>query len=254
MPITSNNANITTMAKLAISAANGTTPNRAIEWTQRAGGKVGSVMDTGGTRGSLSHRHERTRNGASMVEYSFTTEPSFNDVAALLPLILGGSSSPFVTPENVTTLPYFSLFESLGVQEWTYAGCKFDSATFTFSQGSFLSLSLGLRGKSATAGTVSGLSALAVPAETPFICEDSTCSIDGSNYEIKAFSLTVSNNLLVRFANSLTPTDIKPVDLAVAWQLALPYNSDTTGVYNAINATGADISLTMNNGTNTINF
>lgn len=256
MAITADNALVTTYSKFAISAGGGTTVSKAFEWQSLNYGKRATVMDTGGSRASRGHILQRLRDGAYTVGGSWMGDPGVSTLNAWLPLITGDSSGPYETQILGSALPAFSVFlDHLSGTQFTGAGNKVASATFSSSQGNFLSLAVAMEGKTWAAGSVTGLSALALEEDKPFIFEDASITIAGSAYEIRAFSLTLNNSLITDiFRNSLTRAAIPSGDLLVDLSLALPYNSDTEALRGAIGASGADVSLTLNNGTNSLNI
>lgn len=239
--------NITTYSKIAISQSN--PPTTTFEYQGGLNfGKRGSVMETGGTRGTRSHVVERTRNGIYTVGGTVNLQPGPAELDILLPLIAGGTKSANNIPIT-ETLPYFYVGVERLAQQYLYDGCKVASATFSGSTGNFLNLALAIEGKTETPGAITGLSASVPSLATPYVFHDAALTIGGTTYQFKEFSYTHDNGLILdRFMNSVTRTDIPEGDRHVSVSLSAPFTSDTIGLYDT-GATSAAVVITLTNGT-----
>jgi hypothetical protein len=210
-------------------------------------GKSQPIMKTAGVRGTRSHVVERTRMGLIAVGGSVNLIPGPADLDLLLRLITGSTKSGnnFAIAETIEE--FYVGVDKIAAQ-YLYSGCKIMQATFSGSTGSFLSLTCDIIGKTETAGTISGLSALVPSLATPYVFHDATLSYGGTSYQFKEFSFVFNNGLKAdRYMNSITRTDIPELDRVLTISLGLPFTSDTLALYD-IGITSAQVVLTFTNG------
>src|SRR6185369_10952800 len=94
-----------------------------------------TILDTSGIRGTRSHAVERTRTGTYSVAGRIVLQPTPEELAHLLPRILGAAASG-TNYAVAETLPDFYLSIDRGAKVFTYAGCKIVKATFFGNEGS----------------------------------------------------------------------------------------------------------------------
>jgi hypothetical protein len=210
-------------------------------------GKNQPIMKTSGIRGTRSHVVERTRMGLIAVGGSINFIPGPADLDLLLYWLCGTAKSGnnFTIAE---TIPEFYVGIDKVAAMYLYSGCKMMQATISGSTGSFLSFVGDIIGKTETAGTISGMSALVPSLATPYVFHDCTMTIASTTYQVKEVSLVFNNGLKPdRYMNSITRTDIPELDRVITVSLGLPFTSDTLALYDyGINS--AAVVITFTNG------
>lgn len=239
--------NISTFTKFAMGTAN--PPTNAFEWLGSLQfGKRGAVFQTGGIRGTRSRVGERTRDNIYTVGGSFSTNPGPADLDLLL-YWLAGTAKAGNDIALAETVPEIYVAAMKGAQQYLWSGCKLASGTLSATQGGPLTFACQIEGKTETAGTVTGLSALTPSLATPYMFYDASLTIGGTTYQFKEFNVTIDNGLkLDRFMNSVSRTDLPETDRSVSVSLGLPFTSDTLALYDT-GATGAAVNITLTNGT-----
>src|SRR5262249_24545851 len=134
-----------------------------------------------------------------------------------------------------------------------YSDCKVDSATFTVSEGSPLTISMKIIGVDET--TPGGnFPNLAIDLTTgPFVMGDAgNASVGGGSYYFSAFELTVNNSLEAKYRNSNPITTRNAPDREVS--VSLPFDLGNGGALYGSAVAGVSLSLTLTNGGTSINF
>lgn len=237
---------IGTFSKLAFGTSN--PPNYAMEYEGSLNfGKSQPIMKTSGIRGTRSHVVERTRMGRIAVGGSINLVPGPADLDLLLYYTAGTAKSgnDFTLAE---TIPSFYVGIDKVAAMYLYTGCKMMQATISGSTGSFMGFQADIIGKTETAGTITGMSALVPSLSTPYVFHDATLTYGGSTYQFREFSMVVNNGLKPdRYMNSITRTDIPELDRVITVSLGLPFTSDTLALYD-IGITSAALVVTFTNG------
>lgn len=172
-------------------------------------------MVSDGMRGTRSRIDGRTRFGLKAVSGSISLDPTPEELAALLPWILGGNASGTSYPLAETLPSRYVAQEMDSSCKWSrFSDVYVNRAVFSASEGSVLSLSLDLIGIDEALQTAGTFPSLTFSETTPFVFHDSSGNIDinGNVTAIKNFQLTIDNALAARFFNSRTATSIKPRD------------------------------------------
>ncbi|ANS03309.1 hypothetical protein [uncultured Mediterranean phage uvDeep-CGR2-KM19-C37] len=193
--------------------------------------KQATHLDLNGIRGTRSHAKEVVRAGIYTVAGTITMNPSPLDLDLLLPRICGTaeSSDVFALAE---TIPAFGLLIDRVAQQFQYTDCYINRATFRSQAGGLLELSLDILGKTEITGTSYPALTLGVlPADAPFVHEDSVVTLAGAGEECMSIEIVVDNVLDARFANAQTAGSITPQDRVISVNLVMPYTSDETSLY-----------------------
>jgi len=248
---------IGTLAKLGMGAA-GTaigSVTEAYEFMSESLKANKTFLDLSGIRGTRSHPKERCRVGTYSVTGPISFQPTPEEMANLLPRILGAapSGTTFAVAED---LPEFDVFIDRITKVFTYAGCKCISANFKGSSGSPLTLDMNIVGKTETisnAGTAIG-SSLVPGLTAPYVFMDGVLTLSGDTREFKDFDLMIDNVAdTSRFMNSLTLTDIPILDRKVTLTVTVPYTTDNADLYDQALA-GAAGTLVFTNGNYSTTF
>lgn len=217
--------------------------------------------DTNGLRGTRARSQERVRQGLRRVHGPIRLQPTTNELALLLPWILGGTPtgtgtitypladaipSRYVTIDRSAVATYGKVF--------TYNGVVVDRATFHASQGEPLQVDLDLVGIDETPANAGTFPALNLDTATPVLMfYDLSLSIASTTYQCRNFQLTVENDVdKDRFYNSLTLTGGFARDRHIRVSHELPYG-DSTAAYN-LGVGGVAVVATFTYGTHVLTF
>jgi len=230
-------------AKFGIGTADPVT--EPLEFLTESLRKTGTVLDTGGIRGTRSHDAARTRNGTYTVAGTITLNPSPLELDDLLPWILGAN-------EVVDVFALTDLLQSRFVQvdrvtrRFKYTGVYVNRATFRASEGGFVELSLDLIGQTEEV-TATAFPALTLVTDPPYVFHDLAFTIGGVTFQSKEIEIVVDNRVVSRFLNSATATGVFATDREVSVRFTLPYTTDEVVRYDT-GATGAIVNATFTNG------
>ena len=128
-----------------------------------------------------------------------TLEPNSIELANLLPWILGANASG-TTFALSDTLPsrYVSIDRITKV--FTYSGCVVNRATFSASEGGPLVVNLDLVGVDETVNNAGTFPSLTIStAVGPYMLSDLACTVGGTTYNFREFSITIDNMLETGF-------------------------------------------------------
>ena len=203
--------------------------------------------DPDGIIGSREHLSERVRTNIRHIGGPVTLEPNSIELANLLPWILGANASG-TTFALSDTLPsrYVSIDRITKV--FTYSGCVVNRATFSASEGGPLVVNLDLVGVDETVNNAGTFPSLTIStAAGPYMLSDLACTVGGTTYNFREFSITIDNMLETRFLNSLTATSITPRDRMTSVMLRGPY-ADQSALY-GLSVAGVAVVATFTNST-----
>lgn len=230
--------------QLGISASNPV--DAAFEFISESLRKTGANIEHDGIAGTRSHRSERIRANNFTVGGTITMQPCPEELAALLPWILGANASG-TTFALAETLQERYVTIDRGTKVFTYDGCKVARATFSASEGTPLTVELEIVGKTETVANSGTFPAITVTNAPPFMFYDAVSSIASTAYAFKSFRLTVDNNLAVSFNNSQSASHIVAADRMVSVEITTPYSSDETALLGTAVA-GLTSTFTLTNG------
>lgn len=212
-----------------------------------------NFLDPAGLRGTRSHASERVRRNTRLVQGGVTMTPTPLELDRILPWILGGTKQGDNTITVAETVPdrYVSIDRIAKV--FLYSGVKVNSATFSASQGGFLTVSLNLAGIDETVNNAGTHPSLTLDADTPYILSDCILTVGGTAYQFSAWELTVDNALdLNRFLNTSTLTAITSTDRVCQTRLTGPWG-DLTALYGLAQG-GVAVTATFTQGTKSCLF
>lgn len=243
-------ASMGALSKLGISASNPV--DAQFEFLSENIRKTGNIVDTGGIRGTRSHPSERTRAGNYTIGGTLSMEPGPEELALLLPWVLGAAASgtTFALAETVPSR-YITIDRIAKVM--TYAGCYVNRATFRASEGTPLRLDIDVVGQTETVGDAATFPSLSLQTSAPFIFTDGVFSLQSGNRSVKELTVVIDNALAVAFNNSASASTIDASDRSVTTTLSTPYTSSETALYGQALA-GAAATYTFTNGAYSLLF
>lgn len=251
-------ASMGAQSRLAISVKETTygtpiVPTTQLVFVSEGIGKHGNIVERDGLRGTRSHVSTDTRTGPYPVGGTLVLEPTYVDLVALLPFIMGADASgtSFALAE---TIPSFHMMVdrvlstsagASGSGVFSYPGCKVDRATFSGAPGGLMRLSLDIVAQDEgavtsggsfvdfTAGTSgTGFPTLTASVVTPFIFSDVVATFVGAARDIKSFELVIDNGLIKdRFMNRTTIANAPESDRIVTLTTVHPFATGNLDLY-----------------------
>ena len=218
-----------------------TTVTQRFEFVSESVGKRGTIIETGGIRGTRSHSKERTRVGPYSVGGTIVMEPSPEELAIWLPRILGTAASG-TTYALAETLPTFVLVVDRVTKVFTYEGCKVASATFGFRKGVAMSLSMNIIGTTESIGNAGTFPSLSLGTTGPFTLTDTSGAVTILSVvrPVFDFEVTIDNGAVAdRHLNATTVSQIPITDRVITLRSTHPYSSDETDLYDQAITGGA---------------
>jgi hypothetical protein len=211
-------------SQLAIGAGSG--PTTGFEFNSCGVAKTVQHIDATGIRGTRSHMAARTRKGNESIGGPIDMSPSPEELAALLPWILGAVASGN-TYALAETLPSRYVTVDKTEKVMAYDGCMVNKATFSASEGTEMKLALEVVGKTETPANAGSLTGVTYQGTEPLLFTDSVLTILSVARSVKEWSLTIDNQLAVEFYNSTTATRIVPQDRLITFNASVPYFGNT---------------------------
>lgn len=200
-------------------------------------------MVSDGMRGTRSRMDGRTRFGLKTVQGSLSLDPTPEELANLLPWILGGNASGTSYPLAETLPSRYVAQEMDSSCKWSrFSDVYVNRAVFSASEGGVVSLGLDLIGVDEALQTAGTFPSVTFGETTPFVFHDSSgaFSIAAETMPIKNFQLTIDNQLAARFFNSRTASSIKPRDRIVTVSCGVEMNNT---IYNALHTTESAVAV-----------
>jgi hypothetical protein len=239
----SNTAAMGVRAKMTIAS-------RAVAFVSESLKKTATIVERAGIRGTRSHTSQDTRSSVYTVGGQVLLEPTPEDLAVLLPYILGGSNTnnAYALAE---TLPDFAVVVDRVTKVFTYANCKVDRATISASKGDpVIKLALELAGITesvANAGTLSATLAYT----PPYIFTDLVLTLLSVARQAESFTLVIDNQLVKdRHMNQTMVVDLPEQDRLVTLQTNHGYTDDNADLYAQALAGAAATLVLSQAGTN----
>lgn len=200
--------------------------------------KLGEHLQGMGVTGTRTRREDRKRTGLVRVAGSLTFEPSYRVLDYFLPKFLGTAGSSGTFAVNDSLIP-FDMVQSSFVGSDTRAE-KFgelyvNKATLKFAAG-LLELTLDVIGKTYTGAiATSGLTAVLGAGEEykpmTFYESDGGFNLASNVIEVESGSLSIDNQLEVKFRNSQTAKMIRASDRIVMLETNIPTTTTTWDNY-----------------------
>jgi hypothetical protein len=214
--------------------------------------KNATIIDSSGLRGSRSHRSERTRAGNYTIQGTIELTPSPEDLALLLPWVLGAAASGTTYALADSLVDRYVTIDKVA-KVYTYAGVQVNKATFHGAEGQAMKLTLDLVGKSESEANAGSFPGVTYSNTAPFMFSDSVLSLVGAARDVKQWTVTIDNSLDTAFYNSVTATRITPRDRVVSFDCTNPFTATETDLYNQAVA-GSAATLTLTNGGYSLSF
>lgn len=207
------------------------------------------ILNMNGLRGTLDPVSARSRKGIGQVVGNISFAPNAAELDILLKWITGSAKSGNnFTPASSAAARYLRAARDGDYD--LYTGVYVQQATFSCSEGSPLTVSLSLVGKTETTGSsLPGTLTAIDDTEGPYVMYDCVLSVASTAYPFRQFTLNYGNNLDVRHNNSSTPNTITLTDRQVGVSLALPHG-DASALYNPALA-GVAVVATFTHGVQT---
>lgn len=218
------------------------------EFIRESLAKKGTILDTGGIRGTRSHHEMKSRFGTYEVggEIAFNPDPAMLDL--WLPRILGANESSDTFALAETLQPFGVLVDRVG-GTFEYTDCYVNKATFKGQQGQLVELALEIWGATEATGTSAPSVSIAIASNSvPYVFQDLTLTLQSGSRTCMDFELTIDNMLERRFANSITATSITPQDRMIGLKTTNPFTSSEMSALYAQSLLGAAGTVVLTNG------
>jgi hypothetical protein len=191
--------------------------------------KSGTNITDDGVRGTRSQASERIRAGNFTVAGSISMQPNPAELVDILKWC--GLSASGTTYSLTETLTSRDVTIDRIAKVFTYAGVYVNRATFSSSEGSPLTVTLDLVGKTETVANSGTFPSLNHSLAAPFMHYDGTFSLVSSSRTPKSSVITIDNMLIAAFNNSQSAGFIIPGGRQVSAEFTLPYSSTETDLY-----------------------
>jgi hypothetical protein len=195
----------------------------AVEFKSHSIKQTIELSEDDGIRGVRSRALERVTQGLIKVSGSITFEPTPAEVAILLPIIVGSSTTATTLTDALADT---TVVIDNGTKTDTFVG-RFTKGTFSGSPGQKIQLVVDFVGK--TRATSSGGSLSGTPDITvrPYMYHDmgSGITINSVVYGIDKFELTIDNHIEPTFMSGQVATDLEPTDRTVSLAIQTRYTS-----------------------------
>ena len=207
-----------------------------------------SHIDPDGVRGTRSHIKENVVEGVDDVGGQLSLVPSPEELAWLLPKILGASASG-TTFALAETIPEFVMQFDRTRSRFLYGGCKINRATFRSSSGQPLELTLDIVGKTETMSATAHPS-LTLSPQAPFMHHQAAVTLAGTgSRKLDDIEIVIDNALLTDiYRNSQTRDVIPEGDRNITFSATVPYNAAEEDLYDQAVAGASGIVAYTNGG------
>jgi len=207
--------------------------------------KQGALIQSEGIRSTRSRLAQAITQGPYSVGGQIAMEPRPDELAILLPYILGAGGA---LAEAVSD---FTLTVNKVAGCYDYTGCKVNRATFRSAAGQNLQLILDILGKAEASQT---WSAGTLSVQQPYVHHQGVLTLNSVGYPFSRAEVVIDNGLIAdRFNNSQTRTAIPEGDRIVLLGCDMPFTPDTKVIYDPA-AGGWAGSLVYTNGAFSITF
>ncbi len=236
--------------KFGVGAAAPTT--KAIELTQF--GLIGSIQSVrnNGARGTRSNFATGVREGVKVAEGSISCEPRPDELAILLPFILGAAASG-TTYALAEALPSHVWDYYAGPDSFRFTDCAVNRATFRSGPGQPLQLTLDVIAldwdDTITFPTLTNYSSL-----SPFMHHDSVVTLGGTAYKPDSITVVIDNRLNPIQRNSQTRTHLKPADRIITTSLQFGFSTDEQVLHTLAATANTTGSIVYTNGAVSLGF
>lgn len=205
-------------------------------------------LDVEGMRGDRGYRSEDVVEGVYTVGGPVVLEPRPDDLAFLLPYILGAAASG-TTFAVAATLPDLIADAVKGLSSYRYAGVKVNQATFRSAMNGKLTLTMDLQGKTETSGITFPSISSSLSALQPYVHHQLVATIGGTAYKVDNVEVTIANNLkLNRHYNTQTRQSLPEGSRVISVALDVPFTTDEASLYDIAVAGLGTNTLVWTNG------
>ncbi len=222
------------LAQLGMSTDTSATPHAATEAYEFLSENLASdreVVRTEGLRGTRLHDSKRIRQGRLTPGGTITMQPTYAELANLLPRIVGAPTGILYTPNDTVPVAFQTIIDRVA-KVYTYTGCRVGRARFHSGVGQPLSLDLEIEALNESIGNAATFGNLTVASNPPFVFFDGALTLVAAAIQVIEWETTIDWHLKMdRFVNSQTRTDLPSLDLTVSTRFTVPYTSDTTAYY-----------------------
>lgn len=254
MPVATPNPALGVLSKFSIGNANPT--DKPLDFESNTLSRRSGFLDPQGLRGTVAHAANRVRENSRVVAGDvLLAAPTAVEHSYVLPYVLGGTPVGTSYP-MAETLPAFVAQRKVGGSRFTYTGCRMNRATYSARKGTALQVALNILGVGISKDPDSGgtaFPALTLDNTTGFFqFEDLVCTINGTTIDILSWQFTFDNVVLMRAANSVTPTVVYRTDRIVSARIEVPWGDDETLYDLAVG--GVTLSSVFTNGGTSLSF
>lgn len=229
----------------------------AVEFTHHDIKQSIEIEQDEGLRGTRSRAMERLAQGNVKIGGSVEFEPTPAEVAFLLPLVTGNSTSATTLTDALADT---TVVIDNGTVTDTFVG-RFSKATFSGQPGKKIKLKMDFVGKTRTVSTGGSLSGVPDITVRPYMFYDmgSGITIGGTVYSIDKFEFSIDNKIEPTYMQGQTATDLEPTDRVVMLSLQSRYNAAENALL-ILSEAGPNIgspltaSVAFTNGSNSMTF
>ena len=209
-----------------------------------------AMTEDRGISGRPTKRSERIVVATKDIAGDIVLEPTPAELDVWLPRILGGTKTLNIV-KLATTIPTFNVLINKGGDLHQFNTCAVNTATFRFTVGEPVQLTLNVLGKTKTLPEAEP--DVAITDNPPYVCHEAVLRIGGTIRETNEVTLTVNRNLqgLRRFSQTLTHVQEGPI--AITFSPVLPFTADEVALL-ALEATGATGQIVVTKGGNSCTF
>lgn len=216
------------------------------------------IVSDEGIRGTRSRVMERLNLGNVKVGGSLVCNPTPVEMAFLLPLVTGSSTSATVLTDALADVTVIQ--DSVTVTD-TFVG-RMNKYTFEITPGEKVKLTADFIGKTRTVGAGGSLSGVPDITVRPYFASDigSGITIGGTTYQIAKATFSIDNKISPTYmAQSTTVTDLEPTDRIVMLEIETKYNAAENALLilneaGPIVGTPLTASFALTDGSNSMTF
>jgi hypothetical protein len=241
--------NMGRFAKLGMGTTS--TVDKPLDFASESVGKIPTVFDANGIRGTRSQHTDRTREGIYTVSGSILfPAPAPKELDTLLYWTTGSAKSGN-TFSLAETLQLFYLSVDRTLKVYTY-DCIASRVAFRSSSGQPLSVQMDVEGMSETIANAGTFPSLTLETGAPFMFHDCVCTFGGTAKEIFDLEIVVDNMpALDRFVNTQKRSAIPTMGRVVSVLTRTPFTSDEIAL---ITTSAVAVVATFTNGTVSCQF
>lgn len=211
--------------------------------------EIGTLAESQTTLGTRFKDVAQTRKGTKSVGGDIVFEPSKTWFDLWLPRILGAAESTD-TFDVAESLPSFAVLVDRVYTTPTYQTCYVNRFSLRGSVGQIVQGTVNIVGLSrSTASAPSVTLTYSDAGDMPYVFSDTSLSLGAEAMAFSDFELTVENNLIVKFNNSVNATSICPGPSRIMLRAKVDPNSTTPySTLGVVATTGIAGVLTLTNG------